>query len=68
MGPGGAVGLNALAIDRMMDYKGVELDEREDFLLKVKLIAAHVIKEARKAEESEMAKARSQGKTSRRGR
>ena len=60
MGPGGAVGLNALAVDRMMDYREVEIDEREDFLMKVKLVAAHVIKEIRKADEAEAAQRKSQ--------
>lgn len=66
MGPGGAIGLNALAIDRMMDYREVDMDEREDFLMKVKLIAAHVIKETRTAEEQQAAQMRNSSKGRRR--
>lgn len=43
MGPGGAVGLNLLAVDKAMDYYGVAEDERLEFAAKVKTITSLVL-------------------------
>ena len=59
MGPGGAIGLNFVAVDRAMDYFEVDLDERVEFYDKVRTLAAIVLTEQYKQREAEMkAKAR----------
>ena len=54
MGPGGAIGLSFLAVDRAMDYFEVDLDERVEFYDKVRTIAAIVLTEQYKQREAEM--------------
>ena len=43
MGPGGAVCLNLLAIDRVLDYYSVDMSERMEFQDKVQVIANKVL-------------------------
>lgn len=43
MGAGGAVALNALAVDKFMDYYDIDFDERLEFQEKVKQIAQRVL-------------------------
>ncbi len=43
MGPGGAVGLNLLAVDKVLDYFDVPNDERLEFQMKVQTIANKVL-------------------------
>ena len=54
MGPGGAIGLSFLAVDRAMDYFEVDLDERVEFYDKVRTIAAIILTEQYKQREAEM--------------
>ena len=54
MGPGGAIGLNFLAVDRAMDYFEVDPDERVEFYDKVRTIAAIVLTEQYKQRDAEM--------------
>ena len=61
MGPGGAIGLNFVAVDRAMDYFEVDLDERVEFYDKVRTIAAIVLTEQYKQREAE-SKARARTK------
>jgi hypothetical protein len=44
MGPGGAVGLNSLAVDRIFDYLEIPLNERDDLLWKVHAIASFCLR------------------------
>ena len=43
MGPAGAIGLNMLAVDKVMDYFGIVNEERLEFLAKVQLLANKVL-------------------------
>lgn len=43
MGPNGAIGLNLLAVDKVMDYFRIAVDERLEFQSKVKTIANKVL-------------------------
>ncbi len=43
MGPGGAIGLNLLAVDKVLDYFSVATAERLEFLTKVQIIANSVL-------------------------
>ena len=38
VGAGGAIALNFIAVDRAMDYFEIDLDEREEFYNRVRLI------------------------------
>lgn len=52
VGPGGAVGLSFLAVDRAMDYFEINQDERVDFWNKVRTLAAGVLARQHKAAEA----------------
>jgi len=60
MGPGGAIGLNFLAVDRAMDYFHIDEDERVEFWLKVNHISSTVLNERHKEAEEERARNKKQ--------
>lgn len=62
MGPGGVVGLNFVAVDRVMDYFEIDLDERCEFYESVRLIVSEVLEIQHEAQAQEMERLQRQAK------